>query len=282
MAAYSNKFIAFVDILGFKQMVEASAKDESMLDRLIEMTDVLGIHSELSHHEVFGPITCPCAPYIQKDLDFRVTQISDCVVISSEISPSGLINLVSGCWKISVRLLQSGILCRGFVTAGKVYHTESQIIGPAYQAAYESESTVTAFRRMADEKGTPFIELDDEVSRYVADQKDECVKTMFERFTSFDGSKYAVFPFKALDHEFSFGGASGEVQYDEDRRGVDVIRGWIADMKRLVLESCEAGGPRAAVKAQHYLDALDRQLVELDRIEEMILFMQQPAVRMPS
>lgn len=279
MASYTNKFIAFVDILGFKGMVEASEADEALLDQLIEITGMLGKGAGRDQYEQYGPLTCPNAPHIDKHLNFCVTQISDCVIISSEKSPAGLINLVTNCWQISIRLLQSGNLCRGFVTAGNVYHTSTQIIGPAYQTAYASESTVTAFKRMANEKGTPFIEIDDAVSKYVSDQTDQCVKTMFERLTSFDGSKYAIFPFKRLEHEFGFGGIFGQFEPQKHLDSVQTIRGWIATMKEKVLENCKGGGPSAAAKAQHYLEALDRQLIALDKTEQMIILLQQPAAR---
>lgn len=276
MASYTKKFIAFVDILGFKGMVEASETSEEALNSLIKITGMLGTGKEREQYAQYGPLTCPNAPRIDKDLDFRVTQISDCVIISAESSPAGLINLVTNCWQISIRLLQSGILCRGFITEGSVYHTDTQVIGPAYQAAYASESTVTAFKRLTDEKGTPFIEIDDKICQYVSAHTDQCVKTMFERLTSFDGSKYAIFPFKRLDHEFGFGGIFGQFDPKTHLDSVQTIRGWIRDMKEKILENCKGGGPSATAKAQHYLDALDRQLIALGKTEEMICFLQQP------
>ena len=49
-----------------------------------------------------GPTSCPLAPYLSKDLNFRHTRISDGVVVSVEVSPAGLINLVHHCFWIAI------------------------------------------------------------------------------------------------------------------------------------------------------------------------------------
>ena len=279
MTKYTKKAIAFVDVLGFKGMVEKSEQDEIQLKRLIEITQKLSKGNERENFERYGPLCCPKAPRIDNHLDYRVTQISDCVIISSELTPAGLINLINNCWQISIRLLQEGILCRGFISIGNIYHKEHQVIGPGYQKAYASESTVTAFQRATDELGTPFIEIDDEVVQYILNQQDLCVKTLFERLTVADGTKHAIFPFKRLDHEFGIGGIFGKFESEKHLQAVNNIRDWIADMKFKILENIKDAGPAAENKSQHYIAALDKQLVALSKTEEMIYLLQQPAVR---
>lgn len=270
MVAYTDKFIAFVDILGFKSMVEASQQHSEMLSELLTITGKLGNGSERANYEKYGPLTCPEAPRLQRNLNFQVTQISDCVIVSSEISPAGLINLVTHCWQVSIGLLQSGVLCRGFVSRGLVYHENGQVIGPGYQTALGSEHTVTAFQRRLDEVGTPFIEIDDDVVAYVADQPDACVKMMFGRLTKFDGSKVALFPFKRLNHNFIVGGIAGPFDPEIHLKSVNNIRGWIATMKDRINANIRSKDPRAVQKAKHYLGALDAQLKELDKTESVI------------
>ena len=130
------------------------------LTQLHELLKALGIPDVRQYFEKYGPTICPDSKYQSRDLDFRVTQISDCVVVFSEISPAGVINLIDHCWVSVFKPLRKGVMCRGYITKGPVFHTESQIIGSAYQKAYENELNVKAFKQTADKRGTPFVEID--------------------------------------------------------------------------------------------------------------------------
>jgi hypothetical protein len=144
------------------------------------------------------------------------------------------------------------------------------VIGPGYQHTYAAESVVTAFSRRVDEVGTPFIEIDEDIVEYVANQPDSCVKMMFDRLTKFDGSKVALYPFKRLNHSFLIGGISGPFDPDVHLRSVKNIRGWIAGMKEHIHASDKCKNSEAAQKVEHYLQALDQQLLELDKTEQVI------------
>ena len=162
---FKEKFVAFVDILGFKQLVK-SAEDNSIisLKELMSLLEELGSKEDEKYYKEYGPRTCPDSKFLQRDIDFKITQISDCVIVSSEISPAGAINIVSHCWGAIISLLSKGIMCRGYITKGKAYHTDEQIIGSGYQNAYFNESNVSAFKREANERGTPFVEIDPEIT----------------------------------------------------------------------------------------------------------------------
>jgi len=200
MSVYEDKFIAYVDILGFKELVKRSEKGSEnapTVDYIFELMRRFGSSND-EDFDRYGPTVCPCAPHSSLNLNFRVTQISDCAVISAETSPAGLINLVHHCYKIAFRFLKLGHLCRGYITRGNIVHTDTQFFGTGYVRAYESESKVSIFRRNADDKGTPFIEIDPQVRSYVAEQPDVCVKTVFGRLTEGHGSRTAISPLFAL------------------------------------------------------------------------------------
>lgn len=283
-SVYTEKFIAFIDIQGFSDKVDASADDPEKVVALLAMLAKLSNGKERQTFEEYGPICCPEAPRLEKHLDYCVTQASDCVIVSAEVSPAGLINLLNQCWQISMGLLGLGVLCRGFVTRGKVLHTTipPYVLGPGYQTAYNAERKVSAFKKGADETGTPFVELDDEVVAYVKDQPNRCVKEMFSRFTKHDGVKVAIYPFQGLNHSFGIGGIFGPFEPEEHLRSVNNIRGWIAKMKELILANAEGGDAKVKEKAGHYLQALAQQLVELDETEKMIRMLGNPAVLVPN
>jgi hypothetical protein len=187
--------------------VEAAETGTGMpLNNLLEVLKELGTPEDRKHYEKHGPRMCPASRYIHCDLDFRLTQISDCVVVSSEVSPAGVINLVHHCWGAVIQLLTKGIMCRGYITRGSVYHTDNQIIGSGYHKAYAKESQVAAFKREADERGTPFVEVDPVVCDYVRDYGDSCVKEMFARCVKTDGEVTVLFPFQMLVHSFIIAG----------------------------------------------------------------------------
>lgn len=266
---FKDKFIGFVDILGFKKMVEASEAGTGMpLPNLLETLEKLDAPDDRKNFEKYGPTICPESPYIQRDLDFRVTQIYDSVIVSSEVSPAGVINLVYHCWRAVIKLLTKGIMCRGYITRGSIYHTDAQIIGSGYQKAYSKEREVAAFKREADERGTPFVEVDQTVCNYVRESGGSCVKEMFSRFVKDDGVVIALFPFKRLSH--SFGGFGHKFDVEEEKRSNNIVRLWIENFKERVMALVDQSNPNAVRKAEHYIAALDAQLEVCKKTDEMI------------
>ncbi len=110
---FKDKFIGFIDILGFKNMVEVVEAGTGMaLKELLEALKHLGEPEDKEKFKKYGPTTCPQSQYLQRDLDFQLKQISDCVIVSSEVSPAGVINLVQHCWGAVIMLLTKGFMCR--------------------------------------------------------------------------------------------------------------------------------------------------------------------------
>lgn len=151
-----DKFIAFVDIIGFSMMVKAEEQSGRDLTRPLELVKLLG-----SADEKFFPSLCPNSKRLAPDIDLKMTQISDCVVVSVEPSPAGVINLTHYCHFTALKLLSKGALCRGYITRGNIFHEDRQFIGTGYVQAVESEKGVGFMRVDVDEKGTPFIQVDD-------------------------------------------------------------------------------------------------------------------------
>ena len=268
---FKDKFIAFVDILGFKKLVEAAEAGTGMpLSVLLETLKELGKPEDRQRIEKHGPTVCPQSSYVQRDLDFQLTQISDCVVVSSEVSPAGIINLLDHCWSAVIQLLTKGIMCRGYITRGSVYHSDKQIIGTGYQEAYRKEADVTAFKREADERGTPFVEVDQVVCDYVSNHGDKCVKEMFSRYVKKDGDLTVLFPFQRLAHSFIIAGFGHRFDAEKEKRSNENLRRMIRKVKDRVLELVDHSNPDAVSKANHYVAALDIQLAGCDRTAEAI------------
>ncbi len=152
---FKDKFIAFVDILGFESKVEAAeAKAGLSGSNLRDFCAALGTSEDQANITNYGPTICPESARIRRDIDFQLTQVSDCVIVSAEVSPAGVINLVQHCWGATIKLLTKGVMVRGYVTRGSIFHQGNEIFGTGYQKAVEREKKgVTAFKQEADERG---------------------------------------------------------------------------------------------------------------------------------
>lgn len=268
---FEDKFIAFVDVLGFKNMVEASEAGTGMtLPEIVECLSKLGTREDEERILRRGATICPGSMCIEKNLNFRITQISDCVIVSSEISPAGLINLVSHCWGAVIELLVRGIMCRGYITRGVIYHQSGQVIGSGYQRAYAREAGVCAFKLEADERGTPFVEIDDEVCRFIDEKTDSCVKEMFSRMVKTEDGTTALFPFKRISHSFIVAGFGKTFDAEKEKKANINVRKQLLALKEKVMFHVDFANPRAMDKAHHYIRALDEQLTVCDKTDEMI------------
>ena len=274
---YTEKFIAFFDVLGWESLVRASDKGCGLsLGELCEIVTALGTDEDRKHFEKYGPTICPDAPRIRKDMDFRITSASDSVLISAEISPAGLINLVSHCCMACFKLLSKGVMCRGYINRGRIYHTTEQQIGTGLNSAVEREKQVSIFKKDADERGTPFIEVDKEVVQYVEHQPDQCVKEIFPRLVKAEGDLAAIFPFQRLNHSFIVGGFGTTFDPENERASLNVIRGWIHKMKEQVQRHIDPSEESALRKGNYYIRMLDNQLVACDQMDDAINLLAQP------
>jgi hypothetical protein len=126
---YENRVCAFIDILGFSRMVE----DESSWSpsRIIEM---LGEMEKIpdEYEQTFG--------HVNK----QVTHFSDSIIISIKCVDNDslyhalyqMIVLVNGLLRAATC---TGVLLRGGVTFGKMFHNDKHAFGPAFIRAYKLE-----------------------------------------------------------------------------------------------------------------------------------------------
>jgi len=268
----TNKFIAFVDILGFSSAVERIDNGGSLsLEALVEATRLLGNDDDIKAIRAHGPSICPAASRVQYDVDFQLFQVSDCVIISTEVSPSGAITIIEHCWRAVFRLLRKGLMCRGHIRQGRIYHRDGVFIGPGYQEAVSREKVVAAFKRDADDRGTPFVELDAIVRDYVASCGDQCVVTMYERMVKEDEEVAAIFPFKRFG---KLAGFSVEAQFQDfaeiTRASVEGARQRLHSLRLALRRHVDPANTRAVRKLEHYELALEDELRTFDDLDEMI------------
>ncbi len=262
---FKDKMVAFVDIVGFSYHEKASESGSGMpFEQLLLALSKLGTSNanemiRMGHYRI-----CPQSKYIEENLDFQLTQISDCAIVSCEVSPVGVINLIFHCRRAVHGLLDYGMMCRGYITRGNVYHTSTQIVGTGYQRAVAAEKNVTAFVTDG-KKGAPFVEVDESVCQYVEDVCDKNVVMMFKRFVKSDGKVRAINPF-SLDEPTAVVDANYNAQRNLEQS--DIVRQQLLKYKTGIMKNTDSTNPDAVWKADHYLRMIDEQLRECDLFDE--------------
>ena len=267
----TEKFIAFIDILGWKSLVRASQEGSGLsLSELSEILTKLGTNDDYKQYQKYGPTICPEAPHINKDVGFCISCASDSALISTEISPAGIISLISHCWSACFKLLSKGIMCRGYIKRGQIYHTLEQQIGTGFSDVVTLEQQVSIFKNDADERGTPFIEVDADVVQYIEQQPDRCVKEMFSRMTKSEDDLTAIFPFQRLYYHYTMRGFSEPFNPEKERESLNIVRCWIYEMKEQLRRHINPSDKSALRKVDHYIRMLNTQLAACDLSEEDI------------
>lgn len=122
---YTERYVAFMDVLGFSQLV-------SDADRDAEKREVIsGIIRTL--RETFREVPTSAG--------LRFTQFSDCIVLSADRSYDGLLAVFTGCVDLTTRLMADGVLLRGGIAVGNVLHTDNALFGKGLLAAYRNDAS---------------------------------------------------------------------------------------------------------------------------------------------
>ena len=108
--------------------------------------------------------------------------------------------------------MRKGLMCRGYVKRGLLYHTEDYCVGSGLGEVVKEEKNVSIFMTEDGECGTPFIEVDSNIVDYANGKTtDDCVKEMFSSIVKSEEDAAAIFPFRNLDP-----GIFGHGSFDAD------------------------------------------------------------------
>jgi hypothetical protein len=142
MENYENRIVLFLDILGFKKIIEETVlkKNNLVENEIIEKTTFL--------IDTINEMT-KVASITLKETSKIVTQFSDSIVISFRADDRKEIpNLFHNIQRLITQLIAREVLCRGAISYGKLYHKNNLIFGPALVDAYETESQAALYPRI--------------------------------------------------------------------------------------------------------------------------------------
>ncbi len=137
---YGNKLIAFLDVLGIRQLIEnnRNGNEHIAIDKIEEMRKIVNTSSDISNG-------------IE---DFNYLHISDSFVFVCE--PKSVISLIELLSTIQTRIIsECNFLLRGAITVGDAIIRDDGkfIIGPAYIQAFQLQEDDAIYPRIIADKG---------------------------------------------------------------------------------------------------------------------------------
>ncbi|MFM2018777.1 MAG: hypothetical protein RL007_2433 [Bacteroidota bacterium] len=155
---YENRIVAFVDILGFKEIIKKSERNLKKLQLLYQTLEFLKKRENsykwnlqlieieedaqkkgVSNFDIQSLTTCTC--------------FSDSIVVSVKCTDNNIneitSTLIANLSYIGAQLMTEGILLRGGITVGKLIHLDNGIImGQGLIDAYQLESNSAKYPRI--------------------------------------------------------------------------------------------------------------------------------------
>jgi hypothetical protein len=138
---YEKRIVAFIDILGFKNIVENTDKAFTIINIISNV--------KKSKKKLIKEI---------RETKIEITWFSDCIVISTPMNIYYLNLLLAILQEIQLELIQNEILIRGGISMGDCFHNKDKLFGPAMNKAYKLESS---------QAKVPRIIIDEEIIKFI-------------------------------------------------------------------------------------------------------------------
>jgi hypothetical protein len=118
--AYEERYCAYVDILGFTDLVAKLKSGTISPESISKALRVIHEHPVEKYATSFT------------DSDFRAASISDAVCLSAKPNRSGLFNIFFVLRNLTSRLLQQVYFIRGAVVKGNLFRDNHMVFGEAF------------------------------------------------------------------------------------------------------------------------------------------------------
>lgn len=127
---YEKRIVAFLDILGFKNLVKTG-----------KVQEILAVTTDLKERFI-------TLEKLGKPIELSV--FSDSIFLSDRINDDGfsVVRLINYVRHIAAGLFWKGILCRGGILIDQVYHKNPIAFGPALIKAHDMENKIAVYPRI--------------------------------------------------------------------------------------------------------------------------------------
>lgn len=132
-ATYEERYFAFIDVLGFSNIVKRSATDRVVVAQIFDALTSISDSAEKAR---------------RAGLEIEATSFSDNVVLSSPVSRKSLLGMFEIIGNLSADLLSKSMLFRGAIVKGKAVHNSAVVFGPALVDAYRLETSTSFHPRI--------------------------------------------------------------------------------------------------------------------------------------
>lgn len=155
MPVYTEKILAFIDILGWSELLQSSEKNELLLRSIDSVAETVAdislftptinetTNSIWKEIEVKSPILASVG-----DCDIQSTHFSDTIVLTASPRTIATTPMIATVMGLSSVLLRAGYYVRGAITRGLIHHTDKSLYGPALVRAYGIEQKVAMYPRI--------------------------------------------------------------------------------------------------------------------------------------
>jgi hypothetical protein len=109
---YRDKYVAFVDLLGFKRLMTAAAGLPEGRRHVLEILDLLR--------------TTACE---NPSIGMHLTQFSDCIILSADRTSRGLAQMLASVEWLALNLFQHDVMVRGGLAVGGAHHDATFVYG---------------------------------------------------------------------------------------------------------------------------------------------------------
>ncbi len=151
--SYEDRYCLFLDILGFQSLVNSSANFKKVDSEAMSLDSIISAIKQIEEGvnykdavEVFGKM---------KPTSRKVSQFSDSIIVSykkNEPYGAGITSVIMDVHRIQLEMTARGILLRGAITVGPLFHDGSFVLGPALNEAVALEKLAAYPRVILDEK----------------------------------------------------------------------------------------------------------------------------------
>lgn len=146
---YQDRVVLFFDLMGWRDRVDAISDIEGAEESLALSLKLFSVFKKVKlpdrHDKVF------------------ITSFSDNVVVSGPAEDYIVDAFIRGISQIQQGLLYAGLMVRGGMTYGKIYHDDDVVFGPALHRAYDMERSIAKFPRVLIDENIGLSEESSEV-----------------------------------------------------------------------------------------------------------------------
>jgi hypothetical protein len=143
MIQFTERVVAFIDVLGFKALVDKAVVHPPSLSALDGLVSLLGAAIPFLDGGVQRTVPTDLIP--------KHLYVSDCIILSAPVATThpgssnynGLEIVAMRVIQVTQLLLDLGFLVRGGIAIGPLWHIGTNIVGPAYQEVLELEKSAS-------------------------------------------------------------------------------------------------------------------------------------------